>query len=119
MPYKNRVKTTSKDRACSLPVNLHTINQFFGKTLRPDEAKAFIEEQADKTIADPQTSRSRPCASSARISTRPSFKGYTEKQGCSPTELPASILKRLPVRFNYDDNYFFQYPGMPRMAIPT
>ena len=52
---------------------------------------------------------------SARVSTRPSSKGYTQKQwGCSPTELPASILKRLPVRFNYDDNYFaHKYQGMP------
>jgi UDP-galactopyranose mutase len=44
------------------------------------------------------------------------FKGYTEKQwGCDPRDLPASILKRLPLRFNYDDNYFFhKYQGMPR-----
>ena len=43
------------------------------------------------------------------------FKGYTTKQwGCHPSELPASILKRLPVRFNYDDNYFFhRFQGMP------
>ncbi|HEX8048618.1 UDP-galactopyranose mutase, partial [Rhizobium sp.] len=43
------------------------------------------------------------------------LKGYTQKQwGCAPTDLPASILKRLPVRFNYDDNYFFhKYQGMP------
>ena len=43
------------------------------------------------------------------------FKGYTIKQwGMPPSELPASILKRLPVRFNYDDNYFFhQFQGMP------
>jgi UDP-galactopyranose mutase len=43
------------------------------------------------------------------------FKGYTMKQwGCHPSELPASILKRLPVRFNYDDNYFFhKFQGMP------
>src|ERR1051325_8421712 len=55
MPYKNRVKTTSKGQVYSLPVNLHTINQFFGKTFRPDEARAFIDEQADKTIDDPKT----------------------------------------------------------------
>lgn len=44
------------------------------------------------------------------------FKGYTRKQwGCEPMELPASILKRLPLRFNYNDNYFnHQYQGMPR-----
>ncbi|MBO9125364.1 MULTISPECIES: UDP-galactopyranose mutase [unclassified Rhizobium] len=115
MPYKNRVKTTSKERVYSLPVNLHTINQFFGKTLRPDEAKAFIEEQADKTITDPQTFEEQAMRFVGKDLYEAFFKGYTEKQwGCSPTELPASILKRLPVRFNYDDNYFFhKFQGMP------
>lgn len=44
------------------------------------------------------------------------FYGYTKKQwGCEPTELPASILKRLPVRFNYDDNYYANpYQGIPK-----
>ncbi len=115
MPYKNRVKTTSKSQVYSLPVNLHTINQFFGKTLRPDEAKAFIEEQADKTITDPQTFEEQAMRFVGKDLYEAFFKGYTEKQwGCSPTELPASILKRLPVRFNYDDNYFFhKFQGMP------
>ncbi len=115
MPYKNRVKTTSQSQVYSLPVNLHTINQFFGKTLRPDEARAFIEEQADKTITDPQTFEEQAMRFVGKDLYEAFFKGYTEKQwGCSPTELPASILKRLPVRFNYDDNYFFhKFQGMP------
>ncbi len=70
LPYKNRVKTTVGGQVYSLPVNLHTINQFFGKTLRPDEAKAFIEEQADTSISDPQTLRSRRCALSVGRSMR-------------------------------------------------
>jgi UDP-galactopyranose mutase len=115
LPYKNRVKTTSQGQVYSLPVNLHTINQFFGKTFRPDEARAFIEEQADKTIPDPQTFEEQALRFVGRDLYEAFFKGYTEKQwGCSPTELPASILKRLPVRFNYDDNYFFhKFQGMP------
>lgn len=115
LPYKNRVKTTSKGQVFSLPVNLHTINQFFGKTFRPDEAKAFIEEQSDKTIADPQTFEEQALRFVGKDLYEAFFKGYTQKQwGCSPTELPASILKRLPVRFNYDDNYFFhKFQGMP------
>jgi UDP-galactopyranose mutase len=115
LPYKNRVKTTSGDQVYSLPVNLHTINQFFGKTFRPDEARAFIEEQADKTIVDPGTFEEQALRFVGRDLYEAFFKGYTEKQwGCSPTDLPASILKRLPVRFNYDDNYFFhRYQGMP------
>ncbi len=114
-PYKNRVKTTSRDQVFSLPVNLHTINQFFGKTLRPDEAKAFIEEQADTSITDPQTFEEQALRFVGRDLYEAFFEGYTQKQwGCSPKDLPASILKRLPVRFNYDDDYFFhKFQGMP------
>lgn len=120
-PYKNRVKTTSRDPqgelgVFSLPVNLHTINQFFRKTLRPDEARAFItEEQADTSITDPQTFEEQALRFVGRDLYEAFFKGYTIKQwGVQPAELPASILKRLPVRFNYDDNYFFhRFQGMP------
>ncbi len=113
--YKNRVKTTSRDQVFSLPVNLHTINQFFGKTLRPDEAKAFIEQQADTSITDPQTFEEQALRFVGRDLYEAFFEGYTQKQwGCSPKDLPASILKRLPVRFNYDDDYFFhKFQGMP------
>lgn len=115
MPYKNRVKTTSQGQVFSLPINLHTINQFYGKTMRPDEARAFLEQQADTSIEDPQTFEEQALRFVGPDLYQAFFKGYTEKQwGCSPTELPASILKRLPVRFNYDDNYFFhKFQGMP------
>lgn len=115
MPYKNRVKTTCNDQVYSLPVNLHTINQFFSKNFRPEEARAFIDEQADKTIDDPKTFEEQALRFVGKDLYEAFFQGYTQKQwGCSPTELPASILKRLPVRFNYDDNYFFhKYQGMP------
>jgi UDP-galactopyranose mutase len=113
--YKNRVKTTSQGKVFSLPVNLHTINQFFDKTLRPDEAKAFINEQADTSISDPQTFEEQAMRFVGKDLYEAFFKGYTQKQwGCSPRDLPASILKRLPVRFNYDDNYFaHRFQGMP------
>ena len=116
MPYKNRVKTTSRGQVFSLPVNLHTINQFFDKTMRPDEARDFITtEQADTSIDDPQTFEEQAMRFVGKDLYEAFFKGYTMKQwGCHPSELPASILKRLPVRFNYDDNYFFhKYQGMP------
>jgi len=115
LPYKNRVKTTSKGQVFSLPVNLHTINQFYDKTLRPDEARAFIEEQADTSITDPQTFEEQALRFVGPDLYEAFFKGYTIKQwGMSPKDLPASILKRLPVRFNYDDNYFFhRFQGMP------
>lgn len=115
MPYKNRVKTTAQGQVFSLPINLHTINQFYGKTLRPEEARAFIDEQADTTISDPQTFEEQALRFVGPDLYEAFFKGYTIKQwGLQPSELPASILKRLPVRFNYDDNYFFhRFQGMP------
>jgi UDP-galactopyranose mutase len=121
LPYKNRVKTTSlgpdgERGVFSLPINLHTINQFFGRVMRPAEARAFItEEQADTSITDPQTFEEQALRFVGRDLYEAFFKGYTIKQwGLPPSALPASILKRLPVRFNYDDNYFFhKFQGMP------
>ncbi|MDT8853520.1 UDP-galactopyranose mutase [Paracoccaceae bacterium Fryx2] len=115
LPYKNRVKTISGGQVYALPVNLHTINQFFGRTMRPDEARAFLTEQADTSITDPQTFEEQALRFVGPQLYEAFFKGYTQKQwGCHPSELPASILKRLPVRFNYDDNYFFhRFQGMP------
>ena len=114
-PYKNRVKSTVGGQVYSLPVNLHTINQFFGAAMRPDEARAFIAERAED-IPEPQNFEEQALAFVGRDLYEAFFKGYTEKQwGCDPRELPASILKRLPLRFNYDDNYFFhKHQGMPR-----
>ena len=90
LPYKNRVKATTGGQVYSLPVNLHTINQFFGRTMRPDEARAFIEAQADTSIADPQTFEEQALRFVGRALYEAFFKGYTQKQwGCCPTELPA------------------------------
>lgn len=116
VPYKNRVKTTVKGEVYSLPINLHTINQFFGKAFRPDEARAFIADLADRSISNPQTFEEQALRFVGRELYEAFLEGYTQKQwGCSPTELPSSVLKRLPLRFNYDDNYFFhKYQGMPR-----
>ncbi|MEQ8898723.1 MAG: UDP-galactopyranose mutase [Roseovarius sp.] len=115
-PYINRVKATARGQVFSLPVNLHTINQFFGTTLRPEEARAFIAEtQADTTIETPQNFEEQALKFIGRDLYETFFKGYTMKQwGCHPSELPASILKRLPLRFNYDDNYFnHRFQGLP------
>ncbi|WP_444893480.1 UDP-galactopyranose mutase [Microbulbifer sp. TRSA001] len=116
MPYKNRVKAIYKGNVYSLPINLHTINQFFGKTLSPSEAKSWIESQADLSIENPKTFEEQALRFVGKDLYEAFFKGYTEKQwGLHPSELPASILKRLPVRFNYDDNYFnHPYQGMPK-----
>lgn len=115
LPYRNRVKTTVGGRVYSLPVNLHTINQFFDRALNPEEARAFIATRADATIGEPANFEEQALKFIGRELYEAFFRGYTLKQwGCEPTALPASILKRLPVRFSYDDNYFFhRFQGMP------
>ncbi len=114
-PYVNRVKATTGGRVFSLPINLLTINQFFGETLSPEEARAFIAARADQTIEEPQNFEEQALRFIGPELYEAFFLGYTRKQwGREPTEIPASILKRLPVRFNYDDNYFaHRFQGMP------
>jgi UDP-galactopyranose mutase len=114
-PFINRVKANYKGNIYSLPVNLHTINQFFNKTFGPEEAKAFIESLGDKSITDPQSFEEQALKFLGKDLYHAFFYGYTKKQwGCEPSELPASILKRLPVRFNYNDNYYNNiYQGIP------
>jgi UDP-galactopyranose mutase len=106
-PYTNRVKASTSRGIFSLPINLHTINQFFGKKLDPNGARAFLESLGDKSIAEPRNFEEQALKLIGRELYETFFYGYTRKQwGCEPTELPASILKRLPIRFNYDDNYY-------------
>ncbi|NEX64104.1 UDP-galactopyranose mutase [Noviherbaspirillum sp. 17J57-3] len=116
MPFVNRVKAITKGRVFSLPVNLLTINQFFGKTFNPREAEEFMASIGDQSITDPQTFEEQALRFVGRDLYEAFFKGYTTKQwGMHPSELPASILRRLPVRFNYDDNYYpSKYQGMPK-----
>ena len=92
MPFTNRVKTTTRGRVYSLPINLHTINQFFGKTFSPQEARSFLEEQADSSIANPATFEEQALSLLGRDLYEAFFRGYTRKQwGCSPADLPASF----------------------------
>lgn len=116
MPYINRVKTTYQNQVYSLPINLHTINQFYKKSFNPTQAKEWISSIADQSIGEPQNFEQQALKFVGKDLYEAFFKGYTKKQwGCDPTELPASILKRLPVRFNYDDNYFsHKYQGIPK-----
>ena len=113
-PYVNRVKATFAGEVYSLPINLHTLNQFFRTCMTPEEARSFV---ANLTINHSNIVSFKDQAL-AFVGTQlfdAFFKGYTKKQwGRLPEDLPASILKRLPLRFNYDDNYFnHKYQGIP------
>lgn len=114
-PYNHKVKALSGGEMYSLPVNLRTINQFFGTSFNAAEAEAFIESKSDKTITSPVTFEDQALKFVGRELYEAFFAGYTKKQwGVDPTELPASILARLPVRFTDDDSYF----NHPYQAIP-
>jgi UDP-galactopyranose mutase len=114
-PYINRVKACTARGIFVLPINLHTINQFFGKTFNPREARAFLATLGDPSIGEPQSFEEQALKTVGRELYETFLYGYTRKQwGSEPRELPASILKRLPVRFNYDDTYYARkYQGIP------
>ncbi len=116
MPFVNRVKAVSGERVYSLPINLHTINQFFGLSLGPAAAQALLQSKSRSDISDPQSFEEQALKFVGDDLYQAFFKHYTHKQwGRSPADLPASILKRLPIRFNYDDNYFnHRFQGMPK-----
>ncbi|MEO5971120.1 MAG: UDP-galactopyranose mutase [Bdellovibrionia bacterium] len=114
-PYVNRVKAVTQKGVFSLPLNLLTINQFFGKQFNPLEAREFIQSIGDQTIETPKNFEEQALKFMGRELYENFFFGYTKKQwGVDPKELPASILQRLPIRFSYDDNYYNQkYQGIP------
>ena len=120
-PYVHRVKAMSNGKIYSLPVNLQTINQLFDKNFTPAEAKKYLETLGDNSIAKPKNFEEQALRFIGKELYYAFFYGYTKKQwGCEPTELPASLLKRIPVRFNYDDNYHNNiYTGIPVNGYTT
>jgi UDP-galactopyranose mutase len=114
-PYINRVKAISAGSIYSLPINLHTINQFYGESFSPSEAAAFIQSTSRYDIGEPRNFEEQALKMVGERLYEAFLRDYTLKQwGRNPVDLPASILKRLPLRFNYDDNYFqHRWQGMP------
>jgi UDP-galactopyranose mutase len=114
-PYTCQVKATTGNRVYSLPINLLTINQFFNKTFNPKEADIFIQSIGDQSTEDIKSFEDQALKFVGRQLYEAFFLGYPLKQwGIHPRQLPASILKRLPIRFDYNDNYFnHQFQGIP------
>lgn len=114
-PYRHTVRTNVGGKIFSMPINLHTINQFFNLALSPGEAEELIASKGGGKNIENKTLEEQGINFLGEELYSAFIKGYTKKQwGIDPKELPASILKRLPVRFNYDDNYFNHvYQGMP------
>ncbi len=113
--YTNSPIAIYKDEVFNLPFNMNTFNKMWGvKT--PQQAKEMIAKQVkDSGITDPQNLEEQAISLVGKDIYTKLIKGYTQKQwGKSPKELPAFIIKRLPVRFTYDNNYFNDnYQGIP------
>ena len=114
--YVHRVYSTHNDQVFALPVNLHTINQFFGKALTPDAARELIRQQAGEyDVATAQNFVEKGVALVGRPLFDAFFAHYTAKQWqTEPEKLSADIISRLPVRYNYDNRYFNDtWEGLP------
>lgn len=113
--YVNSPVARYKDELYNLPFNMNTFSKMWGvKT--PEEARAVIDQQvAEAGITNPQNLEEQALSLAGRDIYEKLIKGYTEKQwGRDCTELPAFIIKRLPFRFIYDNNYFNdRYQGIP------
>jgi UDP-galactopyranose mutase len=107
-----RPKSFAKGKLYSLPFNMNTFNAMWG-CVRPQDAKKIIEEQ--KFEGKPTNLEEQAISLVGRDVYELLIKGYTAKQWMKdPKDLPAFIIKRLPVRFTYDDNYFNdKYQGIP------
>jgi UDP-galactopyranose mutase len=110
-----RVKAVTRKGVFSLPVNLLTLNQYFGRVMAPAEARALLDTLGDKSIENPRSFEEYALSELGRELYENFFRGYTQKQwGVDPKFLPASVLKRLPIRFSYDDRYLSDaYQGVP------
>lgn len=120
--YTNSPMANYKGKQFNLPFNMNTFYRMWGVQM-PDEAKAKIEEQKEEVVAamkaagvtEPRNLEEQALLLVGRDIYEKLIKGYTEKQwGRKCTDLPAFIIKRLPVRFVYDNNYFNdRYQGIP------
>jgi UDP-galactopyranose mutase len=113
--YTNSPVAIYKDELYNLPFNMNTFYKMWGcKT--PEEAKKIIEKQKNnENIQNPKNLEQQAISLVGRDIYEKLVKGYTEKQwGKKCSELPSFIIKRLPVRFTYDNNYFNdKYQGIP------
>ena len=114
--YQHRVFAKVGEQVYAFPLNLALINQFFGRSYSPDEARALIAEQASEIATGDATNLEEKAIS---LIGRPLYeafvKGYTAKQWqTDPTRLDPSIITRLPVRYTFDNRYFNdRFEGLP------
>lgn len=112
--FKNAPLANYKGEIYNLPFNMNTFYQMWGKS-NPNDVKEIIEEQRKEIKGEPKNLEEQAIQLVGRDVYEKLIKGYTEKQwGRSCRELPPFIIKRLPVRLTYDNNYFNDpYQGIP------
>lgn len=112
--FTNSPVANYKEELYSMPFNMYTFNKMWG-VVTPEEAAAKIEEQKKEITGEPQNLEEQAISLVGRDIYEKLVKGYTEKQwGRDCKELPAFIIKRLPVRLTFDNNYFNAlYQGIP------
>ena len=114
--YQHRVFTIYQGQTYSLPINLATICQYFGRSFSPAEARALVAEQAGEfDTAEAANLEEKAISLIGRPLYEAFIRGYTKKQWqTDPTELPAEVIARLPVRYTFDNRYFNDtYEGLP------
>ncbi|MCW2789720.1 MAG: glf [Aeromicrobium sp.] len=114
-PYQHRVYTTYAGEVFPMPINLGTINQFNRSALSPEQARAWVAEQAAMLTHEPTNLEEKAISLIGQPLYEAFIKGYTAKQWqTDPRELGADIISRLPVRYTYDNRYFSDtYEGLP------
>lgn len=114
--YQHKVYSVHNGEVFPLPINLGTINQFFRRAYGPSEARALVASQASEfSVEDAKNLEERAIALIGRPLYEAFIRDYTAKQWQTPpTELPAAVISRLPVRYTYDNRYFNdKYEGLP------
>jgi UDP-galactopyranose mutase len=99
--YEHRVKTISSGKVYSMPINLHTINQFLNKVLTPQQAEEWITQCSLEITNKPENFEEKAITLMGRPLYENFIKGYTQKQWqTDPRDLPASIISRMPINYN-------------------
>lgn len=110
-PYRHLKRALAGGELYVSPINLQTLNQFFGKALGPEEARELVAAEAApyaaKLDGSPANFEEAGLATIGKRLFDAFYRGYTVKQwGIEPSALPASVFARVPIRFDYNDNYF-------------
>ncbi|MDL2269922.1 UDP-galactopyranose mutase [Desulfosarcina sp. OttesenSCG-928-A07] len=115
-PYRHKVLTVHADDVYAMPINLGTINQFYKKKFTPIEAILFMQSEIQRdAVASPENFEEKAISLIGRPLYEAFIKGYTHKQWeHDPRDLPSDIITRLPVRYNYNTDYFNDHwQGIP------